>query len=223
MNHSRLLLPALALAWLSVAPATSLAADPPPAGEAQATESQLAALVDAVEKKYSGVDTIRAEFTQAKADTFGKVTQDGDLVLQRPTRMRWRFTSGDESEFVTDGGTLWIYTKADNQVLRMRDTAQATSTANTFLTSLDSLDELFTIKLVDRSDGPVLDLVPREQGMYKRIRLSLDKDLVLRGVVFTDAYDNVTDLSFRDVELNSKVDPSVFTFEVPEGATVIDN
>jgi len=215
------------LALLLTLPAAGVLGAVPALGSepasASAVDSELADIVAAVEKKYAEVQTIQARFTQSKQDSFGKVQQDGDVVLQRPTRMRWRFTTGDESEFVTDGGTLWIYTKADNQVLRMRDTAQATSTANTFLTSLDSLDELFKIGLVDRKGGPTLDLVPREPGMYKRIRLSLDESLALRRVIFTDAYDNVTDLTFRDVRLNGKIDPSIFTFQVPAGATVIDN
>lgn len=190
---------------------------------AAASESELQRIIKSVEEKYAGVETIQASFTQAKRDSFGKVEQDGDVVLQRPTRMRWRFTTGEESEFITDGETLWIYTKADNQVLRMRDTSQATSTANSFLTSLDSLDEQFKIALTSQVDGPVLDLVPREPGMYKRIKLSLDDDLVLRGVVFTDSYDNVTDISFRNVRLNGQVESSIFTFEIPKGVTVIDN
>lgn len=201
-----------------VGPAAAVAAEASAAGAAQVAD-----IVSAVEKKYAEVQTIQANFTQSKRDAFGDIQQDGDVVLQRPARMRWRFTTGDESEFVTDGGTLWIYTKADNQVLRMRDTSQATSTANSFLTSLDSLDELFKITLIDQKGGPTLELVPREPGMYKRIRLALDPELVLRRVVFTDAYDNVTDLSFRDVRLNGKVDPAMFTFQVPSGATVIDN
>jgi outer membrane lipoprotein carrier protein len=201
----------------TVAGASEASASPP------AAASEVSQIISSVEKKYSQVHTIQAAFTQAKRDTFGAMQQDGDVVLQRPARMRWRFTSGDQSEFVTDGDTLWIYTKADNQVLRMRDTSAATTTANSFLTSLDSLDEMFTVTLVGRDGGPTLDLVPREAGMYKTIRLSLDTALVLRGIVFTDVYDNVTELSFRDVRLNGQVDAAAFKFVPPAGATVVDN
>lgn len=209
---------ALAVALAGSAPAAS-AADEAPA----AVSPELKGIIEAVEARYAKVDTIQAKFTQAKKDAFGEVKQDGDVVLQRPTKMRWRFTTGDESSFVTDGSTLWIYTKADNQVLRISDTSQATSTANTFLTSLDSLDELFKITLVSNTDGPVLELVPRTEGMYTSIRLSLSKDLTLRRVVFNDTYGNVTDLGFRDVKLNGAVDPKAFVFTPPPGATVIDN
>jgi outer membrane lipoprotein carrier protein len=210
----------LGLAFASVVPTgTSHATEP----AAQGAPADVSRIIASVEKKYADVHTIQAAFTQSKSDAFGKVEQDGDVVLQRPTRMRWRFTTGEQSEFVTDGGTLWIYTKADNQVLRMTDTSQATNTANAFLTSLDSLDEMFVVTLVAQDAGPTLDLVPREATMYKRIRLSLDPSLVLRAVVFTDVYDNVTDLRFRDVKLNGPVDPSIFTFVAPAGAAVIDN
>jgi chaperone LolA len=209
----------LLLTSVLVAVATpALAEEPAPAASAQ-----LSGIVDSVEQKYAKVTTIEAGFTQVKKDAFGKIQQDGDVILKRPTKMRWRFTSGDESEFVTDGSTLWIYTKADNQVLQIEDTSQATSTANTFLTSLDSLDETFVIRLLSNTAGPTFDLVPRKPGMYKNIRLSLTPELVLSRVIFTDAYDNVTDISFRDVKLNGTVDDSVFVFKVPTGATVLKN
>ncbi|MFK7929569.1 MAG: outer membrane lipoprotein chaperone LolA [Myxococcota bacterium] len=213
-------LSAVVVAFLLCAPA-SMAAEPAPASAVVSPE--LKGIIDAVEARYAKVNTIKAGFTQIKKDAFGEVKQDGDVVLQRPTKMRWRFTSGDESSFVTDGSTLWIYTKADNQVLRISDTSQATSTANTFLTSLDSLDELFTITLVDNSDGPTLEMVPRTEGMYTSIRLSLDAKYTLKQVIFNDTYGNVTDLAFRDVKLNESVDAKVFVFEPPAGATVIDN
>jgi len=205
-------LSAAALALLLCAPA-AMAAEPAPA--AAAVSPELKGIIDAVEARYAKVNTIKAGFTQVKKDAFGEVKQDGDVVLQRPTKMRWRFTSGDESSFVTDGSTLWIYTKADNQVLRISDTSQATSTANTFLTSLDSIDELFTITLVDNSAGPTLEMVPRTEGMYTSIRLSLDAKYTLKQVIFNDTYGNVTDLTFRDVKLNESVDAKVFVFEPP--------
>lgn len=210
MKLARLLLSSVLLAVAAPAMAEEPAVD-------------LGAIVTNVEQKYAQVSTIEAQFTQVKKDAFGKVQQDGDVILKRPTKMRWRFTSGDESEFVTDGSRLWIYTKADNQVLLIEDTSQATSTANTFLTSLDSLDETFEIKLIENEGGPSFDLKPRQQGMYKNIRLSLDAELVLERVVFTDAYDNVTDIAFKGVKLNGNVDDASFVFKVPDGATVLKN
>ena len=158
-----------------------------------------------------------------KKDSFGKVEQTGDVVLKRPNKMRWRFTSGDEQVFVSDGSTLWIYTKAENQVLRITDTSQANAAANTFLTSLDSLDELFDPKIVATESGHTLDLTPKSSGMYKSIRLSLTDELVLSQAIFEDQYGNVTDLSFQGVVLNGNVEDTVFVFQPPDGATVIDN
>ena len=208
-------------------PAPALAAEPsaaePATTEAASSGADIQERINAIEAHYSKVDTIQANFVQKKKDAFGAVTQEGDIVLKRPTKMRWRFTSGDEQMFVTDGKTLWIYTKADNQVMRITDTSQATSTANTFLTSLDSLDELFDIKLLSEEEGQTFELTPKKSGMYKKIELSLDDELALKRVVFTDEYGNVTDLSFDKVVENGPVDEKVFTFVPPEGAKVIDN
>jgi chaperone LolA len=212
----------LGLGVAFASPAAPGSAAPASAG-ASVAAADVKVIVSKVEAKYAKVSTIQASFTQVKKDSFGQVQQDGDVTLQRPTRMRWRFTTGDQSEFVTDGSVLWIYTKADNQVLRINDTSQAAGTANTFLTSLDSLDEMFVVTLVENEGGPTLMLVPRKPGMYKSIRLGLDAALVLERVVFVDTYDNVTDIAFRDVKLDGTVDPKVFQFQVPAGVKVIDN
>lgn len=205
---------------VGLASSPALAQDPAPATP---SAQEVADVIAKVEAKYAKVETIQANFSQTKKDAFGKTEQDGDVALKRPTKMRWRFTTGEQSQFVTDGDTLWIYTKADNQVLRIADTSKATSTANTFLTSLDSLDEVFKVTLVENEDGPTLDLVPREEGMYKSIQLGLDAELKLASAVFTDQYGNVTDIRFRDVKLDGDLPDSTFVFTPPEGATVIDN
>ncbi len=203
--------------------ASSAGAEEPAAAAAPALDPAVKAIVDRVEAKYAKVDTIEAKFTQVKKDSFGKVEQTGDVVLKRPNKMRWRFTSGDEQVFVSDGSTLWIYTKAENQVLRITDASQANAAANTFLTSLDSLDELFDPKIVATESGHTLDLTPKSSGMYKSIRLSLTDELVLSQAIFEDQYGNVTDLSFQGVVLNGNVEDTVFVFQPPDGATVIDN
>lgn len=218
---------ALSLGALLLA-APALATEPVSASTAEVETSPgldpaVQAVVDKIEAKYKTVDTIEATFVQAKKDSFGEVKQEGDLVLRRPTKMRWRFTSGDEQMFVSDGSTLWIYTKAENQVLKISDTSQASSSANTFLTSLDSLDEIFMIAALPDESGHTLALTPRGGSMYKRIQLSVTAELVLERAIFEDKYGNVTDLAFADVVLNGQVDPKTFVFEIPEGAKVIDN
>lgn len=203
------------VASASEAPQTDAAASGAPSDPAAVD-----AVIQAVEARYAKVDTIRADFTQVKRDaTFGDVSQDGFVVVARPARMRWEFTTGDQQVFATDGQTLTIWTRADDYYQQLPDSTSGSTTVQGFLTSLDQLDEVFTVTLVEgavgQGAGPVLDLVPRKAGAIARIRLDLDAELTVEQVVMTDTYGNITDLTFRDMVFGQPVGDALFKFDKP--------
>ncbi len=180
-------------------------------------------IIDAVEAKYAGVQTMAADFKQStKSAMYGSDEQVGNLVLQRPSKMRWTFT-GDGKQFVTDGATMWIYNPADNQVLKYSDVQQTAASADSLLQSLDRISELFEIEVLEETDKVKrLSLKPKgEEAQVKRIELGLDNDLVVQDVTILDAFDTQTALAFSNVKLDAKVPDSTFVFEVPKGAEVI--
>jgi outer membrane lipoprotein carrier protein len=187
-----------------------------------ASAAEVTEIVAAVEAKYKDVTSLTAKFKQVtKSELFGDEVLAGDLAIERPSKMRWAF--GSEKLFVTDGKKMWIYTAEEKQVIEYDDISSQRSTADSLLTSLDKLDEHFKISIIssDAEKGHVLRLEPVEEGQFKSVRLTLDKDLMIGGVVITDTFDNVTELTFSEVVLNAKVEASLFTFSVPDGVDVV--
>ncbi len=184
--------------------------------------SDVKAVVKAVEKKYAGVETIAADFLQtSRSEVFGDEKQKGRLFIKRPSKMRWEFTESGK-QFVTDGNTMWVYSKEDNQAIRFDDVSAQADAAQSLLQSLDRLDELFLVEaLPAAAETHALDLRPRTEGQVKRIRLILDRQLLLKHVTITDAFDGVTELEFSAVNLGADTPDSLFDFKVPEGAQVI--
>lgn len=181
------------------------------------------ALIKQLEAKYADVGSMQADFTQTvKSELFGEETQSGQLKVKRPKMMRWSF--GDDKLFVTDGTTMWIYTKADQQVIRYDDISGSSSATDSLLQSLDKLDELFDVKLLASSDeGHELELAPKnvEDSQFKMVKLVLDSALLVKTVGITDQFDNVTDLSFTAVRLGEPMGDDQFSFDVPDGVEVI--
>ncbi|MEZ4321406.1 MAG: outer membrane lipoprotein carrier protein LolA [Myxococcota bacterium] len=180
-------------------------------------------IIDAVEAKYAGVETLTAKFTQTtKSELYGADEQSGTMSLMRPAKMRWVF-AGDGKQFVTDGSTMWIYNPADNQVLKYSDVSQSAASADSLLQSLDRISELFEVELLeDTKTVKRLSLKPKAaDAQVKRIELALDGDLVIQNVTILDAFDTSTALAFQNVALDSKLPEGTFTFEVPKGAEVI--
>lgn len=190
----------------------------------------VADIIRAVEATYQQVETIQADFVQVtRSSALGdEQRQRGKLVLKKPRKMRWDFTSPASKLFVTDGATIWIWSPGDNQVIVYRDFNEAAPGVANLLTDLNRLADQFQVKLVDDPSDPqkrlhTIDLWPKEQAGFKVIRLSLSpKKFLIERVVITDQFDNVTELSFSQVKLNNRVPDADFTFQVPPGAEVIN-
>lgn len=187
-------------------------------GAAHAEDTK--AVVAAVESKYAGVTAMSAAFVQTThSEMFGDEKQSGNVLLKRPKQMYWDF--GDK-QFVTDGKTMWVYTVADNQVIRYDDLAGGSSSADELLTSLDKIDDLFVITALPDDVGHTFDLAPKKEGgQVKTVHLEMSKDLIVEKVVIVDALDNKTELAFTEMKLNVDVPDAKFVFVPPAGAEVI--
>lgn len=178
-------------------------------------------LVASVEARYRTVDVIEASFVQtAHNPVFGDDVQRGTVVMSRPSRMRWTFEGG-EREFVTDGQMMWAYSRPDNQVVRYQNVRQQAGSVESLLTSLDSLDELFEVRSVPGTTNTLV-LTPRQEAGVKSVKLVLTSDLLIDDIAITDTFDNVTELDFSNVRLNSPVAATTFSFVAPVGTQVID-
>jgi outer membrane lipoprotein carrier protein len=191
--------------------------------------SSVEEIVKAVEGVYGNVEALQADFVQvSRSAALGdEQRQKGRVVVKRPRKMRWEFTTPDKKLFLTDGETMWIWSPADNQVIVYKDFSSNGSDVTGLLSDLNKLNELFTVALVaDEGDDRayVLDLTPRGEGAgnFKQLRISFTKrKLLVDRVLLTDQFDNVTDLSFTAVKLDAKVEDDSFVFQVPAGAEVI--
>jgi len=186
------------------------------------------AVIRAVEGKYATVNAMTASFVQVThSATFGDEQQSGNVSLKRPKMMLWDFAAtgaggAGKKQFVSDGKSMWVYTADAKQAIRY-DQVGESSQADALLQSLDHLDEMFTVDLVDDKNDPghVLALAPKKQNQIKQLRLELDPSLLMKRVVITDQYDNVTELQFSKVTLNPKISDSTFQFKPPAGVEVI--
>src|SRR5206468_12457043 len=95
----------------------ALAAAATAAGHAaDTTAPELAA---AVQRKYDGIKDFSADFTHAYEGGVLKkqVTERGHLLVKKPGKMRWDYTTPDAKTFVSDGLKMYSYVPPDKQVV----------------------------------------------------------------------------------------------------------
>ena len=106
-----LLAPALAVLALCALGASPL--------HGQSDRPPVAELIAALQAKYDSVRNFSAAFEQTYAGGVLRTTlvERGTVLIKKPGKMRWHYTSPEEKLFVSDGVSLYSYIPADRQVI----------------------------------------------------------------------------------------------------------
>jgi len=134
---------------------------------------------------------------------------------------------------VTDGSTMWTYDPAKNQVTKMKLPDMGDEPFEMDYTSIvkDLMDENdISYKGTENVGGRsayVIEATPKNESKRKfisRTRVWVDRENWM--MIGTEMYDVDGDpmvkVEYRDITFNTGVPDSEFIFEVPEGATVVE-
>lgn len=208
--------------------AVVLSASSAPSGAAQQTPQEFA---QALQKKYDAVKAFSAEFVQTYRGGVlnTQLTERGRLLVKKPGRMRWEYTSPEKKLFVSDGLKIYFYVPDDRQVTVTsvpRDN-QATTPA-LFLAGKGNLARDFTASLVDAPPGAApgsraLKLVPKaSQPDYDWLTIVVEPaTLKLRGLMYGDPQGGTTVFSFVNLKENPLLADKAFDFKPPRGVDVV--
>ena len=194
------------------------------------TEPTAAELAQSLQKKYDTIRDFSADFTHTyKSGALRKqLTEKGRLLIKKPGKMRWTYTTPEEKLFVSDGVKVYSYIRQDKQVIVSTvpkdDTASAPAL---FLAGKGNLVRDFTSSRVEAPAGSApgttaLKLVPKTpQPDYDWLILLVDGTLTLRGLISTDAQGGTSTFSFANLKENIGLADKEFTFQMPRGVDVV--
>jgi len=198
---------------------------------APAAEQTAAELASALQKKIDGIHDFTTDFTHVyEGGVLRKqITERGHLLIKKPGKMRWDYTSPEQKAFVSDGVKMYSYIPQDKQVIvaAVPSDDQATTPA-LFLAGKGSLTRDFTASLVDTPVGMPpgsrgLQLVPKtRQQDYDWLTLLVDPaTLAIRGLQTVDAQGGKSTFSFANLKENAGVADKEFAFKIPRGVDVV--
>ena len=216
------LLAALGLMAFGLLAVRALAAEDSGAGTTQPAK---AAVLDRIQDHYQHTMSFTAKFTDEITGMGGtKRKRTGRLFYKRPGRMRWEFDPPQTETVVSDGQKLYDYQPDRNQVLEMPIGRAFKSAAPlAFLLGIGNIRRDFNASLTAPAPSdPLLRvlLVPKTGG--DRIEMGLEPSTYdLMAVRVTDAMGNTTSIRFSAVRTNVQLADSLFNFETPPGADVV--
>src|SRR6266850_4830453 len=190
-----------------------------------------AQLAQSLQKKYEGVKDFSANFihTYEGGVLRKKITERGHLLIKKPGKMRWEYTTPEQKFFVSDGMKLYSYIPKDKQVIVATVPPQDQATTPTlFLAGKGNLTRDFTATITDLPEGmaagsQALKLVPKtRQRDYDWLVLVIDPaSLDIRGLVTVDAQGGKSSFSFNNLKQNVGLADKEFTFKIPRGVDVV--
>jgi len=215
---------------MNVRPVVLLAALAVPTPNAQTVQPPAAELARALQKKYETVADFSADFVHVYEGGIlrKRVTERGTLLVKKPGKMRWAYTSPEQKLFVSDGVKMYSYIPQDRQVIvTALPAGDQPGSPVLFLAGKGNIERDFKVSYADLPDVPAgtyaLKLVPVErQQDYDWLVLEVDRQsLGVRALVTTDAQGGRSAFTFWNLKENIGLSDKSFTFKIPRGVDVV--
>lgn len=205
-----------ALAALSLFAALALPAQTP----------DVHALASRVDDHYNKLRSLRAGFTETYEGLGVHRSESGTLLLLKPGRMRWDYTSPAGKLFLIDGKYAWSYTRGASQVQRIpAKQLDDLRSPLSFLLGRTRLEkELENLQLKPGAHGDFL-LTGQPKGQQNRIRLvslAVTANGAITALSIEEQDGAVTRFLFSGEQPNASAPDSAFRFTPPEGIPVVD-
>ena len=188
------------------------------------TAHEFAARVD---RHYNQLHSLKAAFTESYEGLGISRNESGKLLLLKPGRMRWEYSSPQGKVFLIDGSFAWFYTPGDAQVERIQ-----TKQLDDMRSPLRFL--LGHTKLEKELDGLTIAPAPHGEftltgvphGLEKRVSrttLTVTAEGAITSMEIDETDDAVTRFTFTNEETNPAFPASTFRFTPPAGVPVVDS
>lgn len=189
-------------------------------------------IVERLQATYQKMHTYRTAFSQETSSSVLHTarTSSGRIMFKKPGRMRWTYESPRTQEVFLLPERIYVYLPNEHQVMTASPGDYLSGiTPTKFLMGMGNLREDFTVWLIadEKAKGTAyrLRLIPKESGsQIKSIDLWVRaKDFVIEATESIDFMGNRTLVRFSSQEINPDLPDSLFSFEIPKDAEVIDN
>jgi len=181
--------------------------------------------VQHLQGKLQDVKAFQSDFTQTVLNGNGVMQQStqGEMAVKRPGLFYWQTFAPFEQTLVSDGDQLWSY-DPDLEQVTVQAVAQRLSDTPAMLFSgeVEGLSDSYDIDSVQLNDDSwQFRLIPKQpDSLFEELRLTFNKDM-LTQMHMLDSLGNRSSLEFNNVQINGKLDETLFQFTPPEGVDVI--
>ena len=200
------------------------------AGGTAAAQEDGAAVLRRAAAAYRTVKAMSADFRQEQENPIlrRRITSRGTFFQQQPDKFLMRFSEPAGDVVVGDGRYFWIYYPSHDakQVIRLpASVGQGVDLQAQFIGDPTKRFDytLLGKEQVGGRQASVLMLVPKEAAGYRSLKVWIDdKDSLIRRFVLTNDNGVVQNFELANLQTNPRLDPAIFRFTPPAGATIVE-
>ncbi|MGA3080104.1 MAG: outer membrane lipoprotein carrier protein LolA [Terracidiphilus sp.] len=183
-------------------------------------------LAQRVDRHYNQLRSLKAGFTESYEGLGMRRAESGTLLLLKPGRMKWDYSSPAGKLFLLDGKFAWFYSRGDSQVQRIpaKELDDLRSPLRFLLGHTELEKELNNLTLAPAAEGR-FTLTGQPKGQEKRVNriaLTVTAEGTITGIEIEEADGALTRFSFSGEELNAPIPAETFHFTPPPGVPVVD-
>jgi outer membrane lipoprotein carrier protein len=193
-----------------------------------AQSSELDQLVLGLQGKYNKLRTLSVEFTQIYTSPGeGMRRESGRLLLRKPGRMRWDYSSPENKLFVSNGRVMYEWVPTDKYATKM-SVRESDDMRAPFMFLLGRGNLRGEFKVIEfakespaRAGNKVLRMIPKKTQEFRELLIEVDPNsLQLSRLSFVDSDGSRSDFLFSNIQENVPAKLQLFTFKPPPGVEV---
>jgi outer membrane lipoprotein carrier protein len=194
-----------------------------PIGLCAETATEMAKRVD---DHYNHLQSLKANFTEQYDGLGMHRSESGVMLLRKPGRMRWDYSSNAGKVFVLDGKFGWFYAPGDSQVQRIpASQLDDLRSPLRFLLGHTKIESELQDLTVAPAKGGDFKLSGIPKGLQKRVgrlTLTVTPDGAIERIEIEETDGAQTVFDFKDEQANPAIPEGAFRFAPPPGIPVVD-
>jgi len=179
-----------------------------------------------VDRHYNSLRSLKAAFSETYRGMGMNRTESGTLLLVKPGKMKWDYSSPPGKVFLLDGKFAWFYTQGDARVQRLpaKKLDDLRSPLRFLLGHTELEKEIDHLTVSPAANGGfTLTGIPKGQrNRIKKLALTVTADGVITAIDVDEMTGALTHFTFSGEQPNVAVPPSTFQFTPPPGIPVVD-
>jgi outer membrane lipoprotein carrier protein len=195
---------------------------------ALAADPTIAGLLKRVEGRYNRAETLEVRFAETYAAAGRPArTETGTLLLRKPGKMRWEYSSPAGKLFVSDGKDVYLYLPSANRVEKMKLKESMSEDWRAplafLLGKLNFNKEFHNIQARPQGSGSVIAAEPKSANLpYSKVEFEVSSTFEIRKLHIIGQDQSVLDFVFDQERLNPPLATTLFQFRAPAGVEIVE-